>query len=113
MKTVPLADVLWTAANVYLKAAPDEHGTEAWSCNAALIAQYPSKVQAILTRVGLRKLRDESDVATFLEKLGCPIRSDYAFPDYCWFEETQGVRYMWLLLAMHVAEDEKIMVEVA
>ena len=28
-------------------------------------------------------------------------------------QDRQGVRYMWLLLAMHVAEDEGITVEVA
>jgi hypothetical protein len=46
----------------------------------------------------------------FLESLGCKTMSDKCFSFIPEGEQRQGVRYMWLLLAMHVAEDEGITV---
>jgi hypothetical protein len=54
------------------------------------------------------------DVQQILEELGCDHWEANQFKDVAdEGPERQGVRYMWLLLAMHVAEDENIMVEVA
>jgi hypothetical protein len=85
-----MADVLWEAANVYLLAEQVWHPEKSYySCDAALAA-------------------DESDRApNFLQKLGCPGGFG-CFEGFEEGEQRQGVRYMWLLLAMHVAEDEGI-----
>lgn len=91
MKTVSLADVLWTAANVYLQ-------SEEFSCHAVYEALNPGA---------------EWDCRPdhFLVSLGCDVNKEQ-FLEFA-HDERQGVRYIWLLLAMHVAEDEGIMVEVA
>jgi hypothetical protein len=49
-----------------------------------------------------------SKAVAFLRELGCAVGSTKVFDRYERGEERQGVRYMWLLLAMHVAEDERI-----
>lgn len=98
-----LADVLWDAANVYLcetqwlyEDAPSYK--EEYSCHAFLSA---------LRGTNWRNDRKRGDLS-FLVSLGCDPGSDgfsHYGPRTC-----QGVRYMWLLLAMHVAEDEGITV---
>lgn len=99
-RKVKLADVLWDAANEclwdgagpYPPARQDEY-----SCNAVNSAA-----------MGADK---------FLDSLGCPWVFA-ACPAWEWTKGAtsktrQGVRYMWLLLAMHVAEDEGIEIEVS
>lgn len=104
-----LADVLWKAANVYLCADGSyDNGGEKFSCHAALRATKESLACAF-------DQYNDSETIAFLRELGCDFGST------AWGEvekelepeQMQGVRYMWLLLAMHVAEDEGIMVEVA
>lgn len=97
-----LADVLWTAANDYL---PDLR----FSCHAT--------AQAALGYEWREMEWNDSRAIKFLRSLGCP---DFASQCDAWswlFDETEDfpreildVRYMWLLLAMHVAEDEGITV---
>ena len=104
-----LADVLWEAANVHLWSG-DEDGmsfigkVDDYSCNSVAYA------------LGLERGKYEHPAFPFLYSLGC-TSSALAFMRICGITtrdaESQGVRYMWLLLAMHVAEDEGIMVEVA
>jgi hypothetical protein len=43
----------------------------------------------------------------FLRSLGCETHTT----EMNKHKDSQGVRYMWLLLAMHVAEDEGIEIE--
>jgi hypothetical protein len=99
-----LADVLWEAANVYLSPTLLPLGIKGerfeFSCHAFNRALHGNK----------RNLNAEN---TFLEGLGvnffysaCEEWRDFHDQDL------QGVRYMWLLLAMHVAEDEGIEIEV-
>jgi hypothetical protein len=87
-----LADVLWEAANVYLLPEQVWHPAKSYyTCDAALAAS-------------------DSDAATdFLQELGCP-GGFWCFENFEEGEQRQGVRYMWLLLAMHVAEDEGLTV---
>jgi hypothetical protein len=96
-----MADVLWEAANLFLAASPREMATknqELYSCPCVALAANGT---AFLT----------SNVRDFLESLGCDTYSASLFHS-AWkhTEKSQGVRYMWLLLAMHVAEDEGITV---
>jgi len=93
MKKRMLADVLWEAANVHLCAVGNTSGDkECYSCAAV------SKEFNYLMPM---------DVRLFLESLGCATHSD-SLLHKPWkpTPESQGVRYMWLLLAMHVAESE-------
>jgi hypothetical protein len=99
-RKVALADVLWTAANEYLWTGGDEgYGPVRYSesCWAATDA--------------LPDYSDESPVYRFLTDLGCDC-GWVQFRDYPAGPIRQGVRYMWLLLAMHVAADEGIQIEV-
>jgi hypothetical protein len=106
MKMVPLADVLWDAANRFLAAGaldvdPDRH-VSPYSCDAVLfVLRYAPNYQ---NYTAFREAQ------SFLFSLGCPS-GDEAFKRTP-AKKRQGVRYMWLLLAMHVAEDERIMIEV-
>jgi hypothetical protein len=99
-----LADVLWEAANRWLTHNGFLHGFDQWfSCNA------------IETALGgpndwIGAFRRFPDVEAWLVELGCPVHSNWALTEFNAGEERQGVRYMWLLLAMHVAEDEGITV---
>ena len=99
MKKRMLADVLWDAANKYLSLAEDPmRPLQEFSCHAVYQAavgenwgRYPSRLDTI---------------DYHLESLGCNTRDAGRFQ--CEGFERQGIRYMWLLLAMHVAEDEGI-----
>jgi hypothetical protein len=110
-KKIKLADVLWDAANEHLcenGGGPDwEKGRRRmrYSCNA------------IFRSLGLRPdyggdgiFRLPQSVVLFLLSLGCDPDGETYFLDLE-YPEQQGVRYMWLLLAMHVAEDENIEIE--
>lgn len=111
-KKVKLADVLWDAANNYLPPT-DNFTLDVWSCNAALHAEFrriPFRSDArgdeVIDRRG-------SACEKFLLSLGCRGHHLHgAFGDFPPGRLRQGVRYMWLLLAMHVAEDEGIEIEV-
>lgn len=112
-----LADVLWEAANKRLR-ADNENGhlddddvgmggvytLSSYSCNAAEIAESQDAYHG----------RCNAETTAFLKELGVEayayrgLREE--FPDGA---ERQGVRYMWLLLAMHVAEDECVEIEEA
>jgi hypothetical protein len=97
-----LADVLWEAANVHLPAHLTIDNPCKWSCNAALAAEFGGRFHYEFSQ-GKRciaQMRDESKTGRFLESLGADPSIDSGI--------SQGVRYMWLLLAMHVAEDEGI-----
>jgi hypothetical protein len=103
MAKVPLADVLWKAANEHLAhdAESDDGDRYGYSC------------AAIATALGDSAIRGEP--RDFICSLGCEPASFTLFSKYAFrfTARTQGLRYLWLLLAMHVAEDEKLMVEVA
>jgi hypothetical protein len=91
-----LADVLWEAANENLWCGVGPQLRDEYSCNA-LHHTVPDHH------------RNEPD---FLDSLGCRWVA-FENPAWEWLadadaETRQGVRYMWLLLAMHVAEDEGI-----
>jgi hypothetical protein len=101
MTKVPLADVLWDAANLQLSADDTDEPLNRYSCNAVKNICY------------LQDIRPYEGPVQFLFELGCdPSEDEYTFGKRSGAAR-QGVRYMWLLLAMHVAADEKIMVEVA
>lgn len=97
-----MADVLWEAANKFLSPDYESYGekTDPFSCNAVKLALQN---------------RDMSwnDASEFISQCGCNGSAE-ALSYVCGFENgdkrLQGVRYMWLLLAMHVAEDEGLTV---
>lgn len=102
-KKVKLADVLWEAANDRLSPRNSWNpakGVDYYTCNAVRLA---------CARIGA----DRIGALNFIGELGCPIYSSSAFIQFTEGPVRQGVRYMWLLLAMHVAEDEGIEIEVA
>jgi hypothetical protein len=97
-----LADVLWEAANTYLSwTYRDQPGTDCFSCNAVGLTFGGGK-RFVLNRAA----------ESFLLSLGCNPDTSLQLTAISGFENgddrLQGVRYMWLLLAMHVAEDEGI-----
>ncbi len=90
-----LADVLWDAANVHLSAdnfSAWEKQIDYFSCCAVEYAAGDGDLEA----------------KRFLKSLGCDTASTTSFLSFRPGIQRQGVRYMWLLLAMHVAEDEGI-----
>lgn len=104
-----LADVLWDAANVHL--CTDGNLNEdgyLYSCEAiASAAKHawadPSQCDYIGT---WSDFVANHPAMHFVQSLGCNPKRDGMFAAFAYGEERQGVRYMWLLLAMHVAEDE-------
>lgn len=98
MKKRPLSEVLWEAANVHLSAEfhPNYFRQTRWSCLAANLAE-----------TGNSNLCGKA--YWWLIDQGADLNEINDAPE----QDRQGVRYMWLLLAMHVAEDEGITVEVA
>lgn len=94
VRKVKLADVLWDAANEHLWDGdwPRDH-KDSYSCCAIATASEC---------VGLR----HDAAKPFVESLGCP------WENYAPSMVDQSVRYLWLLLAMHVAADEGIEIEV-
>lgn len=96
-----LADVLWEAANKHLNNGLGYGPDFDFSCEAvaeALKIEWDDWPKFLRTHPAIRFLRD----------LGCKCGSGRLFEGYDNAEQRQGVRYMWLLLAMHVAEDEGI-----
>lgn len=93
-----LADVLWEAANVHLESGGpnDTYDQLLFSCDAVSAALECGN--------GIERAR------RFLARLGCPVTSMAAFSEFSHGPQRQGVRYVWLLLAAHVAEDEGITV---
>jgi hypothetical protein len=89
---VALADVLWDAANEHLSPSAG------YSCFA-----FDRACQEHGLKAGPHSPADR-----FLLELGCDTGPMNRFSGGI---ERQGVRYMWLLLAMHVAEDEGIVIE--
>jgi len=108
MAKVALADVLWEAANEHLWVGFGNNGWQTTpytgSCCATAYAQKGAWD-------GWGDASKRSSVE-FLRALGCDT-SGYFFEGFSYGRARQGVRYMWLLLAMHVAEDEGIYIEVA
>lgn len=93
-----LADVLWEVANDRLWSGTDDgKGWCKFTCDALRVHGFDVKESAIM----------------FLETIGFPRNAEDRYDLFsAWSEgeERQGVRYMWLLLAMHVAEDEGLTV---
>lgn len=96
-----LADVLWEAANYWLMTRASAVGEIPleYSCNAAQVAEAGQYTRGMFTD------RSQSRAVKFLAELGCDTSCGTLFE---YREDAQGDRYMWLLLAMHVAEDEGI-----
>lgn len=85
-----LADLLWDAANNFLL---EDSG---YSCFAVDLAAHSA---------GL-KSGPNTEYDRFLRALGCETGT--VMKEFQQGKERQGVRYVWLLLAMHVADDERI-----
>lgn len=106
MRKVKLADVLWEAANRRLW---DGVGFSNWgspykntySCCAVADAMCSFSINA-----------DGEEPMPFLRRLGCPVKSETQRFGTDDLQERQARRYMWLLLAMHVAADENIWIDV-
>lgn len=103
MRKVALADVLWEAANKYLSV----NGRQVWPLNATYTCDALSRPLG-----GYGHLDLPPRVAKWLKALGCDPKHDgYRFEAPAG-RVRQGVRYMWLLIAMHCAEDEGIYITV-
>ena len=104
-----LADVLWEAANEVLSPR-DSYGWNGFSCCAVALAARANGAGDDYEKV----LRHKA--LKFLARLGCVVDSmdspfeESPFEEFPRGEVRQGVRHMWLLLAMHAAEDEQITV---
>jgi hypothetical protein len=99
-----LADVLWEAANRWLSPTGSS-GRNDFTCYAVA---YASKTWDDVFGPDDWYEVKALPAIEFLRQLGCKPDSLSAFKRASEGEERQGVRYMWLLLAMHVAEDEGI-----
>lgn len=105
-KKVLLADVLWTAANQLL----DPLFSSSASCCAAYAAEYEDVWSS--RHGSWRAAAKKSQAVQFLKGLGCPVGGTRVFDTFESGSARQGVRYMWLLLAYHVALDEGLEIEV-
>lgn len=109
-KTVKLADVLWTAANKHLAPEWANNEVREYSCEAV--------AEACGFRIGgcgmerWENFLASNAAITYLRKLGVNPDSGTSLDNFRSGTVRQGGRYMWLLLAMHVAEDEGIEIEV-
>jgi hypothetical protein len=97
-----LADVLWRAANKHLTHTyyGGRDSQTKFSCNAAALAESN----------GLSECPSE-EVMRFVTEAGCngsAMQLELISDQPNGSDALQGIRYMWLLLAMHVAEDEGI-----
>lgn len=100
-----LADVLWDAANKHLSVDQWDTRTSAeYSCWAV---EHALGLVHTVTKPRAPYL----DALEFLQKLGCRVSEEATF-SVTRGGKRQGVRYMWLLIAMHVAADEGIEVDV-
>ena len=93
-----LADVLWQAANRHISVDGTAHYPEEYSCHAAMCSEFGRNWRAMNYA--------DSVVVKFLSTLGCDPNS--AGFNNSYGRGIQSMRYMWLLLAMHVAESEGI-----
>jgi hypothetical protein len=101
-----LSDVLWTAANTRLSHTDDADWSKrrfSFSCDAV------GELLPVAQRTGSGNAYKHS-AFDFLRALGCETSHMYAFHEFPAGMERQGARYMWLLLAACVAEDEGITV---
>jgi hypothetical protein len=108
-----LADVLWEAANERLSPDFNEaENTDRYSCFAVSLAACGRLTQV---REDLLHIVPGEVAAAlrFLYSLGLDYRAYENGWNHFTPQHLQGVRYMWLLLAMHVAEDEGIEIECA
>jgi hypothetical protein len=107
-RKVALADVLWQAANEWLVSPLERHEPGKWlgSCCAVMTVLAPTWY---LRGATLHEAAKSLPAFWFLKDLGCDTHTQAMQ----WQEDPQGVRYMWLLLAAHVAEDEGIEIEVS
>lgn len=99
-----LADVLWEAANVHLWDGMSEYDPAA--DRIPLDRPSPPRKYSCDALFSVTQCRERSAVE-FVESFGVNIHSPM-LDDIEEGEERQAARYMWLLLAMHVAEDEGI-----
>lgn len=99
-----LSDLLWKAANEHLwdgKGAPPLSYREAFSCCAVFDAANDA-----LPDGAARYGDDWWPARDFLADLGCPTASLSAFSDFANGPERQGARYLWLIFAAMIAEEE-------
>jgi hypothetical protein len=93
-----MADVFWDAANKHLATEPiedpDLDRVHKWACWA---------VDAAMEEKRNTGENSNNKAYRLFKELG--MKSRFGF-DNERHNDPQGVRYMWLLLAMHVAEDE-------
>lgn len=95
-----ISEVLWKAANDVLD---HRGGICDYTCHAVI------RAQGLWDTWGAKSFCDtfaSNPALSFLEELGCPIGSGYAFGDIPAGEISQGARYLWLDFARLVAEDE-------
>lgn len=99
-----LADVFWKAANEHLSVGPSTPLLSQYTCVAVSAAIY-SIDQRGLVSLRLAAMKKAED---YMKALGCETgRMNYTFGTKH-IAERQQRRYMWLLIAMHAAEDEGI-----
>lgn len=111
MKRRLLAEILWEAANTRLQ-SDFRYTGGLWEFSCEAVADALGALDHIESRKDWDRFC-KTPPMQFLKSLGCKVGAMNAFLRFGDGPERQGVRYMWLLLAMHVAEDEGIMVEVA
>jgi hypothetical protein len=94
-----LADVLWDAANKHLSAN-----------NELNYQEQRDYFSCVAVEFSCGNFKTACTAKEFLQKLGCPTDSAMQFLQFREGAQRQGIRYLWLLLAMHVAEEEGITV---
>lgn len=101
-----LSDVFWEAANKTLNEGEGYWpGTHEESCVAVVEVERPGIFGEFPEFPSWRRVSGQSPGVQFMKSLGCKT-GGFGFKKYERGEERQAIRYMWLLLAMHVAEDE-------
>lgn len=105
-----LADVLWEAANVWLDPVNSmwcaDGRSSSFACHAIEMALTGGKLPKEFTK----DEHGQGPVWDHVRRMGVECSYDVLWPFGSDATAKQGVRYMWLLLAMHVAADEGITV---
>ncbi len=98
-----LADVLWEAA-CNLNPVRQMFGDNQFTCVEVARAELQLTADYLMQHPQV----DASKAVEFMRELGCTRNAGDVWGDVARSTQVQGVRFMWLLLAACVAEDEGI-----
>jgi hypothetical protein len=95
-----IADTLRRAADLYLSELECDYGDVDGR-------KYAFSCDAVLAACGHKNCAELQEARAFMAELGCKTGSFVEFDEFSCGEERQGARYLWLMFAASVADDEE------